>query len=223
MKYEKLKEIKNINYKIVSLGHNCFPRTVLTRWGLKPDKSEGELSMPFDLATFETFEITKNIENNFKNFFDNIEFKTSNSFLDKKQYWIKAPDCIEFVHEKNLDKNDKFKLIETYKKRIENFNICLNDPVSILFVQLLGDCQDIENLYTIVEKIRNGKPFEFVVIDPFSVTNSKKDHLHILKIPYPHEKYQANWWSKPFYTSKEGQKFEKAIADFCIEKIKLFL
>lgn len=222
MKYSRLKEIKNINYKIVSLGHNCFPRTVLTRWGLKPDKSQGELSLPFDLATFETFEITKNIKDNFKNFFENIEFKPSKSIFDRKQYWIKAPDCIEFVHEKNLTKNDKTKLIDTYKKRIENFNTYMKDPTPILFVQLLGDCQDIENLYNLLEGIRGRNPFEFVVIDPYNLTSTEKDHLHILKIPYPNSKYQSFWWSKAFYTSKEGNAFEKAIVDFCIEKIKFF-
>lgn len=222
MKYDKLEEIKNKNYKIVSLGHNCFPRTVLTRWGLKPDKSKGELSMPFDLATFETFEITKNIKTNFDCFFDNLEFKTPKSFFDKNHHWIKAPDCIEFVHEKNLTKNDRNKLIDIYKKRIENFNICIKDTTPILFVQLLGDCEDVENLYDTIKELRGENPFEFVVIDPFKITTTKKQHLHILQTPYPNDKYQAYWWSKAFYKSKEGQNFEKSIVDFCVEKLKLF-
>ena len=37
-------------YKIVSLGCNCFPRTIPTLWGLKPRKKQGEKGCPFDLS-----------------------------------------------------------------------------------------------------------------------------------------------------------------------------
>ncbi len=222
MKYDKLKEIKDIKYKVVSLGHNCLPRTVLTRWGVKPEKSEGELSMPFDLATFETFEITKQIKEDFATFFEDIEYKKPKSWFDRKQHWIKAPDCIEFVHEKNLTKNDKNKLIDIYTKRIDNFRNCIKSQTPILFVQLLGDCDDTLNLYTILKEKRGDLPFKFAVIDPFSITKQNELPLHILKTPYPDKKYQNLWWSKQYYTSVAGHLYEKEIADFCIEIIKTF-
>ncbi len=221
MQYEKLKEIKDINYKVVSLGYNCLPRTVLTRWGVKPDKEKGEPTMPFDLATYETFEITKQIKEDFKSFFENIVFNKANVLFNKKQYWMKAPDCIEFVHEKNLTEKDKDKLVEVYSKRIENFRNCINSEFPILFVQLLGDCDDTKNLYETIKNIRGDKKFEFAVIDPFNITKEENTNLHILKNPYPNKMYQELWWSERLYGSKSGQLFEKKIADFCVEKIKL--
>lgn len=219
MQYPKRKDIENLNYRIVSLGHNCFPRTVLTRWGLKPDRSEGELSMPFDLATFETFEITKNIQNDFENFFDNLEYREKPHFLKKEGYWIKAPDCIEFMHEKDLKKDEKQKLIDIYKKRIDNFRICLNDPIPIVFVQLLGDCDDTENLYDSLKKIRGDKPFSLVILDPQDSVKHSNPNISVLKLKYPSPDYKNNWWSQKYYTSKEGKLFEQKIADFCLEQI----
>lgn len=220
MHYKKTSEIKDIKYKVVSLGYNCFPRTVLTRWGVKPSKSQGELSMPFDLATYETFEITKNIENNFANFFENLEFYESKFFFWRKSYWQKSHDCIRFVHEKNLTKNDKGKLIEIYQNRIRNFNECLEYETPILFIQFLGDCSDINNLYEILVKKRAGKPFIFAVVDPEDIVKDYNPEIKLLKLPYPSEQYKEHWWSKELYKSKIGSDFEHKIVDFCIDNIK---
>lgn len=214
-----LEQIKDFEYKIISLGCNCIPRTVLTRWGLKPSKKQGELTMPFDLATFETFEITNLIQNNFDTLFDNIVFKKKSNILDKS-YWLKAPDCIEFVHEKNLGKNDKAKLIEIYKKRVENFNNTINQDVPILFVQLIGDCDDSSRLYNELKKIRQGKPFKFVLIDPYKISNEKNSDISVLQLPYPGKYYHKHWWLKHFYNSTKGKAFEYKIADFCLENLK---
>ena len=35
-------ELSNYKYKVISLGNNCFPRTVCTRWGLKFPRVMGE-------------------------------------------------------------------------------------------------------------------------------------------------------------------------------------
>ena len=220
MKYEKLNEIKDIQYNIVSLGHNCLPRTILTRWGIKPSKEKGENSMPFDLATYETFEITKQIKENFKNIFENLEYKKHDYQSGKNNYWTKKPDLIEFIHEKNLNEKDKQKLIEIYTNRIINFRKCVEDDTPILFVQLIGDCDDTENLFTELKKLRKDKPFLFVVIDPFNLTKDNPN-IHTLRLKYPSPNYQYLWWSLPYYSSKDGKKFEKDIVDFCIEKIKL--
>lgn len=222
MQYEKVSEIKDIEYKIVSLGCNCIPRTILTRWGVKPLKSQGELSMPFDLATFETFEITKNIENNFEDFFENLEFIDNKLPFGRKSYWQKSPDCIRFVHEKKLTKNDKNKLIEIYQNRIKNFNECLESKTPILFVQLIGDCSDVNRLYEILLQKRAEKPFIFIVIDTENIVKNYNENIKLLKLNYPSKLYKNFWWSKIFYGSKQGKNFEREIVDFCIDNIKLF-
>ena len=44
---------KICNYYI-SLGQNCFVRTILTRYGIKAKRKQGELSCPFDLFFLKT-------------------------------------------------------------------------------------------------------------------------------------------------------------------------
>ncbi len=220
MQYERLSEIKDKDYKIVSLGFNCFPRTILTRWGLKPSKAQGELSMPFDFAVYETFEITKCLEEQFGSFFENLEFY-SNKFLPwRKKFWYKSPDLIKFVHEKSLGKNDKSKLITIYSRRIENFKKCIEDKTPILFVQLVGDCEDIENVYKELTKFRGDKTFRLLVIDPDGIIKSDNKNIIVLKLAYPSKLYKHFWWSKKFFWSAKDIKFERQIADTCVEIIK---
>lgn len=199
--------------EIVPLGQNCMPRTILTRWKVKPSKIFGELTFPFDLAVFETREITNSIKNDFKEFFYNLNYRND------KQIWVKEPDCIEFVHDKIFKKKDKEKLIEKYIGRINNFRNIIKNPNPILFVQILGDCSDIENLNECLKEIRKEKPFRFIVIDTQNITDSCCG-IDILKLPFPSEEYKNNWWKKEYYSTKEGMLFEKQIADFCLKVIE---
>lgn len=199
--------------EIVPLGQNCMPRTILTRWGVKSSKIFGELTYPFDLAVFETREITNSIKDDFKEFFYNLNYR------EDRQIWVKEPDCIEFVHDKTFKKKDKNKLIEKYINRINNFRNVINNPHPILFVQILGDCSDIENLYECLKEKRKEKPFRFIVIDTQNITDSYCG-IDILKLPFPSEEYKNNWWKKEYYSTKEGMLFEKQIADFCLKVIE---
>lgn len=213
-----LLKIKNIQYKIISLGINCLPRSILTRWGLKPSKAEFETTMPFDLAVFETREITKNLNNDFKDFTNNISFKNKKHLFDK-EYWIKEPDLIKFIHEKNFGKNDESKLINSYYNRINNFRECIKSNPPILFVQLIWDSEDVNNLYNILKNIRGNKPFKLVVIDTQNIVSNPNSEIEILKLKFPTKNYNKHWWHPRIYKSKKGQDFERKIAEFCFEKI----
>lgn len=193
--------------KIISLGQNCIPRTILTRHGIKPRKILGELTYPFDLAIFGTIEVTKCLKTNFEEFFFDLTFSKD------KNCWIKSPDCIEFVH----DSTDKQKLISIYNRRIQNFKNEMKNPNPILFVQFLEQDEDVENLYNELLKLRENRPFELIIIDTQDIANFQK--AHILKLPFPSQDYRNNWWKKEYYNSAEGKVFEKKICDF----IKNFL
>lgn len=43
-------ESQRYDYRIISLGTQCLPATLATRWGLKATKAMGEERLPFDLA-----------------------------------------------------------------------------------------------------------------------------------------------------------------------------
>ena len=200
---------KRRKVNIIPLGQNCMPRTILTRWKVKPSKIMGEVTYPFDLAVFGMPEITKSLKTDFYEFFDDLEYTG--------KYWIKAPNCIEFSHDKNLGIKDKEKLVSLYKKRIKNFWSAMFDDTPILFVQILGDDEDVYAQYAQLLRLRPNKPFKIALIDTQDIIKEeiKYDDICLLKLPYPKEDYKQNWWRKDYYNSKEGKRFEKQIADFC--------
>lgn len=189
--------------QIISLGVNCIPRTILTRHGIKPRKIWGELTYPFDLAIFGTIEITKCLKTNFNEFFFDLNYRK------EQNCWAKEPNCIQFVH----DTKNKNELIKKYSKRIENFKKEMQNPCSILFVQLIEEDEDVENLYNELARLREDRPFKLLVIDTQNIVNCEK--AEVLKLPFPSEEYRNNWWKKEYYNSKEGKLFEKNICDFC--------
>lgn len=202
---------RNKKVQIISLGHNCIPRTVLTRAGIKPRKLQGELTYPFDLAITGVFEITKNLKNDFKEFLYNLNYRKDEGF------WVKEPDCIKFVHDKKFKFKDKEKFIKTYEKRIENFRKEIKNPIPILFIQIVEKDEDVQNLYNELARLRGDYPFKLAIIDTQDKVNFEK--AYILKLPFPSEEYRQNWWKKEYYNSPEGIAFEKSICDFCL-KIK---
>ena len=195
------------NFEIIPLGQNCLPRSILTRHGLKKKKIFGELTFPFDFAVFETREITFSIKTDFEEFLYNLNYRQD------KKIWVREPDLIEFVHEKYYGLNDKDKLVQKYLKRIENFNNAIKNPKPILFIQVLGDCSDIENLYLTLKNARKQNPFRLIVIDTQNIT-SPVNGIDILKLPFPSEDYKNHWWKKEYYSSFAGKLFEKQIVDF---------
>jgi len=112
--YEKsIEHFKSRHFNFISLGCNCFPRTVLTWWNMKPKKSEGEMSMPFDLAIHPIDSIIKILKNNFSDYLDNLQFDSNTG------YWHNTKYNIVFNHDQTLVNENDFK--QRYLARIDNF------------------------------------------------------------------------------------------------------
>ncbi len=201
---------------IIPLGQNCMPRTILTRWGVKAPKILGELTYPFDIAVFGMPEITKTLQRDFNEFYDNWEHNG--------KFWVKTPNCIEFSHEKNFGLDDKYKLMLLYQKRIENFRKAMQNEKPVLFVQILGDSEEIDAQYAQLLKYRQERPFKMVVIDTEDVVNIvRHSDIRMLKVPLPTPEYKLNWWRKEYYNSPAGKTFEKQIAQFCQNTIDNYM
>ena len=199
---------KRRNINIIPLGQNCMPRTILTRWKVKPLKIQGEPSYPFDMAVFGMKEVTKTLRTDFSEFFNDLEYNG--------KFWIKAPNCIEFSHDKRFGKNDKDKLINQYLNRIENFQKAMKSATPVLFVQMPGDSEDIMSQYAQILRIRGGRPFAIAIIDTHDVVhNISLENVYVLKLPFPADDYASNWWKREYYTSVKGKIFEQRIAMFC--------
>lgn len=206
---------KETKYYIVSLGPNCFPKTVLTRWKLKRIKAHGEVTLPFDLAWFHnTKYITEFIENNFQNFFENMKY------IEDIKRWDNFGK-INFSHESCFGPNDENLLIEMYTNRINNFKATLKTEKPILFVQFLKDAsvgEDIQRLYNILCKIRQDKPFELLIIDTDDIIQTSPKNINVYKIKMPYENYDL--YSEKCFKSKPGINFEKQIINQCKRIIK---
>lgn len=206
---------KGTKYYLVSLGPNCFPKTVLTRWKLKKSKAHGELTLPFDLAWFHSTKyVTEFVENNFQNFFENMKY------IEDIKRWDNFGK-INFSHESSFGPNDEKLLIEMYTNRINNFNSILKTQKPILFIQFLKDesvGQDIEKLYKVIQNIRQDRPFELLVIDTIDMLQTHPKDINVFKINIPDENYDL--YSEKCYKSKAGKAFEKQIINQCKKLIR---
>ena len=184
----------------------------MTRYGLKKTRAQGELTMPFDLAAFATKEITSNLRYDFKYFFDDLEFS------QEKYIWTRGKDKIQFKHDTWFGAESREELISKYKKRIENFYFVLNDPNPLMFLQVLGDDEDVDNVYLQLRRLRQQTKFVFCVLDPNNLTKDLDTRIMVFRDNAP-EGYFENWWKKSCYTQKRAQDYEEKIIDFCIDSL----
>lgn len=148
--------VKNRNYKIISLGSDCLPRTVATIWGLKPRKYSGELSCPFDLALHPYTAVVEALKTNFDNYLNPTHLRAH--FIEKGYDSSEKFSCIKntyhnctFSHERGdrFSENNFERFIQVYRRRISNFYQYLNSS-PVLFL-VYSDCSvDINSLVTVI-------------------------------------------------------------------------
>lgn len=205
--------------EIVSLGVNCFPRTVLTRNGIKPSKADGELSCPFDLVRHYLPNIIHYLETDFSDYFDDIHFVIrKRNFLDfrKRGKWHKNDGTV-FYHDLDCQYYDKEKLLTRIKNRIENFRQIIKSETPILFVlNLEEDEERIEDLYNVLKKICSHKKFKLLIIDFFNKCNKNYNNndIKVLKLPLPFENWTEGWNGKEWIKSDFGKYVEKCVSSY---------
>lgn len=157
---------KRQNFHIVSLGNNCLPRVLATAVKLKPRKIYGEKTLPFDLKySYDLEKTAKLIQNNFNDFFEDIELTQE-----------------LFPHDYKLTKQQ----FETrYNKRIKNFLKVMASDKMIYFIYADFDNQinvnTIRKLYYVLKNRRNGKPFKIIVLTAKIISISNPDIYVIIQ------------------------------------------
>lgn len=199
----------------ISLGENCFVRTVLARHGLKPVKIHGEKSYPFDLCVSKIRGINKILSNDFNGYFEGLQWDETNL------QWQNLELSLMYNHDKDCGVNDKQKLIDRIHGRIKNFQK-LKESTKLIFVFSTVDrntsYKDINALFKILQEYFQGVSFKMVV------ANCSKTELKDVKrisrkiyykhIPHPYPNYWGEWYVEEFYNSPQGKKFEKRFCDF---------
>ncbi len=202
-------------YSLVSLGPNCYPKTVLTRTGLMKKRRHGQPTMPFDLAWYHSAKyITEFLNTDFDKFLVDLHYSEYSGSWDNGTK-------INFSHESYIGPTEKHRLIQVYRHRIKNFRKEMKSSKPILFLQVLKDPkvgQDCLNTYNALKTLCTERKFVFAVIDCIHITDDLNlpEEIYLIQLPFPNE--QANVFSKDFYESPQGVQFEQDIADF-IENI----
>lgn len=199
---------KNDNYKIISLGSNCFPRRILTENGLKPSKEEGELSLPFDLCVTPIASLIEILQTNFEYYLK--EFKYNNDL----NAWFNKKYGIYYNHDTDCSIDEKNKLIERFSKRINNFRKVTNEAQYIYFT-IASDCKfnqtDINTLYNVLSEIKDKNSFTLVIFDFFNSNLKQTEGIEIISIPHPYHNFTEAWWNDRYRYSEEGKLFEEAV------------
>ena len=201
----------------MSLGPNCYPKTILVRKNLMKKKHEGQLSYPFDLAWYHSSRyITDFLKNDFDGFLSDLKYSSYSGSWDNGEK-------INFSHEAFIGPKEKNKLIKIYERRIKNFRRVIKKDNPVLFLQILKNKtvgQDCNNTYKVLKKLCPDREMVFVVVDCAGVLDGVRldKDIHSIKIPFPDGITETDVFKEEFYTSQAGIDFENKIADF-IKKV----
>ena len=206
-------------YNLISLGCCCMPRYVLTKYGLKKTKEQGELSYPFDLAGTPTSSVIKLLKNNFDDYFDNLVYDRSLG------YWMNTKYNLAFNHDQDCSESEKSKFVERFEKRINNLKLLLkNQNICIYFVLAwFGNEREqyINNLYKVLSAIRHKKNFRLIVLDVECKLNRKKVNKSIELFQVHHPYINADkWWKDGYRDSLASIEYCNLIVEFVRNVVK---
>ena len=182
--------------KFISLGTNCFPRMKLQQHRIKPSKAQGELSCPFDLCTTPIDSVQKILENDFSDYFNDLQFD------EQRKCWQNTKYNIFYIHD-DLTKED---FINRYKQRIDNFRQITSTQKNILFVQSLFNINDdalFENIAKINKSLKHycKHKYKYKVINLIPDKSPAKiskiqidDNAYYFECPSPYDPKWTLWW-----------------------------
>lgn len=201
----------------ISIGTNCYPRKMLANTGLKPKRKDGELSYPFDLCFISSKTVLHYLENNFSDFFDDVEYS------ETKGMWVNSRFGINYPHD-NFLPNEKYKFTDRYKKRIANFYNLFKTDKKLYFITVIFDkefkidCESINKTYEFFKLKLNGKDFAYSVIRlydsaslPVEITLNNKIHYEEMLIPI--DDYYDLWHISKYKCLPECEDFVNKFAD----------
>lgn len=205
------------DFQIISLGKDCIPRTFLTNAGIMQTKSDGRLSMPFDLACHTAQSIAQNINNNFENYLENIEYKYDENLSNK--CWIN-PNGDFYPHDNDCKTYENLK--ERYSARIKNFNEAVNNDELTFFVYMCdATTEELNNIYDALKQKRGEKPFKLIVWNCLNTLNEIPNNENIIvyteAFPWTEDYFD---WFKPEYQTVETEKFIQNVVNFTKEVIE---
>lgn len=201
-------------YQIVSLGYNCFTHRILTENGIKPAKVFGELTGPFDLCVTPVSSLAQILKNDFNDYFEDLVFD------EYSGTWRNSKYNLYYNHDNDLKANDRDKLVERYRYRIENFNSFLKNDKHVYFI-LLADSEsssyEINEIYHLILQKR-AENFTFIAVDFWSRTLNVDQHINVLSISTPYQDFSSMWFNDRYRRTLAAKSFEY---EFCNDIVKI--
>lgn len=201
-------------YRIVSLGFNCFVRRILTDNGIKPAKALGELTGPFDLCVTPVASVVEILKNDFKDYFDDLIFD------EYCGTWKNSKYHLFYNHDKDLRGSDKDKFIERYTKRIENLKSFLKDNKHIYFCLALdpqASSEEINEIYHLILQKRN-ENLTFIVVDFWNKSLNVDENIKIISLSPPYTDFASMWFDDRYRHTVKAKSFEY---DFCNKIVQI--
>ncbi len=213
------------SYRLVSLGCDCFSRTIPTLWGIKPRKKQGELGYPFDLSRHNIKSVVTALTHDFREYFDNLVFDQN---LDS---WVSDRGNIVYCHEPDCHENDKDKIISRFSERIHNLRMILTeDTKPAIFIcryapelapNGIDEVYDLYNLlYKTLEHYRQNRTFKLLLVDTFGRLDQKRLNPKINFLSCPWLKQPYVWHYDECRYSSQGLKFETLFINTILDLIK---
>lgn len=204
--------LKYTDYKIISLGWDCFSRALPTWYGIKPTKEWGELSYPFDLAMHSLSDIIKVLQNRFADYLEDIEFDEETKNWNNKKYHFK------YNHDQTLTTKEEFR--KRYSKRIENFYNTIRTSQNIFFIYHSLASDKVESIILLCNELRKlceNKNFHLIVISESKKKIPYSPDISLCHVSRPWKDY--SWWQEDHLTP-QGVKFEHKIMNKIIKIIQ---
>jgi len=133
---------------IVCLGNDCLPRSLMTTSGYMKTKSEGQLTLPFDLMMSKTYLNIEHIKGKFENF---LQFSVAPVVSLGNCIVSNNSSDMVFNHQSKVVTNNEMfsvnnfeEMKKMYKRRIGNWNEYVTNDHNILFICHLYDENPVE-------------------------------------------------------------------------------
>ena len=209
---------------LVSIGCDCLPRNLPSKWGFKRPRRLAEKSMPFDLAIHPLPAVTALLGSGLADYTDGAFAR----FDEKLNYPIHARHGIHWNHEtgRAWAEDDFASLKALYDRRTRNFFDSLNDGrTTILFLRSTDTITEakIDALVAAQTALQAGAANRLVTLAVFTGTvdpalalsetprevPAGRGSMHLCHIPVPDAKFV--WWMPESYATDAGLAFELAI------------
>ena len=118
--------------EILSIGSDCLPRIIFSKWGIQRTRMFGKLSYPFDLALVQPKAALRLVAQDFNGLVD----RSSLSYLAGYDYPINTRDGFIFNHESGGEwiANDFARLISLYTRRVRDFRASVGNEKHKIFL-----------------------------------------------------------------------------------------